>query len=133
MSDIDNVEISNVRKLQPKIMICNVNRLEDEDTLMDNLIERNHFLRAEPNFKDKMTKLFKKPASGNTDNHIFKCDPSVRALFRRNYDKVILSWGSYIVRDRFFATRCYFCQNYSHTAVKCSIKSNGGDCVCILL
>ena len=118
MSNVDNVEMSNIRKLQPKIMICNVNRLEDEDKLMDNLIERNPFLMAELNLKNKMMKLFKKPASGNTDNYIFKCDPSVRALFRRNHDKVVLPWGSYIVRDRYFATRCYFCQNYCEVSYK---------------
>ena len=127
---IDEVTTKSVKKLKPKIMICNVPQEESKDMLIENLIDRNGYLQAIPEVQSKIELIFKKPAAGGTQHYILKCDPDVRELIYKNNDKVKLEWGIYKVRDRYHALICYYCQRYGHMEDKCTAKQNGEDPHC---
>lgn len=61
LKTINNMEISNVKKILPKIMLCNVSKEEDKDELLAKLIEKNECLQAIEGVNKKMKLLFEKP------------------------------------------------------------------------
>ena len=128
---LENLEITikSVKKLKPKIMICNVAK-EETKMIVDNLINRNEYLKGITDVAGKIQMVFSKPASGGTMHYILKCDPSVREPIHKNHDKVKLEWGVYTVRDRYHAAVCYYCQRYGHLEANCTAKSNGVDPCC---
>ena len=127
---IDTVNTKNVKKLMPKVMVCNVHKEEDIDDLIDTLIERNLFLQSIDNTKDKMKLVFDKPAAGGTVHYIIKCDPQVRELIYRNGDQLKLRWGIYGVRDRYHALLCYHCLRFGHVRSDCPAKQKGDAPIC---
>ena len=44
LKTIDNVKVNNVRKIMPKIMLCNVRIQEEKDELIATLIVKNEYL-----------------------------------------------------------------------------------------
>ncbi|XP_076060328.1 uncharacterized protein LOC143036656 [Oratosquilla oratoria] len=104
LNSVDNVAVKNFLRLAPKIMICNVNKIEDKDMLLDTLVERNVFLKSVDHVMDKMKVVFSKKAAGDTYHYIIRCEPEVRSVIRDNKDKLRLQWGGvYDVRDRYHA------------------------------
>lgn len=71
-------------------MVCNVNKIEEKDTLIDTLIHRNDFLAAVDGVRDKMRIAFEKPAAGDTMHYIIRCDPEVRVVIHQHHDKLRL-------------------------------------------
>lgn len=121
---VDNLNVSCGRRLNPKIMICNVAQVEDGDSIIDTVIERND-LSVIDGVKDKMSVIFHKPAAGGTVHYVLKCDPEVRAFIHRKNDKLKLKWGVYQVRDRYHALMCYHCLKFGHKMGNCQAKANG--------
>ena len=81
--------------------------------------------------QNKISYIFDKPAAGGTRHYVFKCDPEIRKLIRRNGDSVNLQWGRYSVRDRYLVTTCFYCQGYGHIERNCRVKENGEDPICV--
>lgn len=128
LKEVSKVTTNNVRKLKPKIMICNIHDEEydgDKDSFIKDLVDRNEHLQSIENITEKIDLLFVKPAAGGTKHCILKCDPEVRAQFSKLHDKVKLKWGVYKVRDRYHALSCYHCQRYGHVSDKCKDKAEG--------
>ena len=128
LKEVSKVTTNNIRKLKPKIMICNIHDEDydgDKDSLINTLVDRNEGLQSIENVKEKMELLFVKPAAGGTKHCILKCDPLVRAQISKSHDKVKLSWGVYTVRDRYHVLACYHCQRYGHISAKCKDKVDG--------
>lgn len=121
---VDNLNVSCGRRLNPKIMICNVALVEDKDSIIDVVIERND-LGVIDRVKEKMSVIFCKPAAGSTVHYVLKCDPEVRAIIRRKNDKLRLKWGVYQVRDRYHTLMCYHCLKFGHKMGNCQAKANG--------
>lgn len=120
-----------VRKLKPKIMICNVNKEEAAvGEIIDVLIDKNEYLQHVDDVKSKLELLFCRPASGGTQHYIIRCDPEIRRLIHVNHDRLKLDWGVYFVRDRYMATICYHCQRIGHVAQKCSAMQKQEPPVC---
>lgn len=119
-----------MRKLKPKITICNVNREEESDKIVKTLVDRNDYLKGVTDAESKVDLLFGKPAAGGTKHYIIKCDPEIRELIHKNHDQVKLEWGVYSVRDRYTATVCYHCQRFGHIAENCPAKTKGEAPVC---
>lgn len=131
LGNVSDVITSNVRKLKPKIMICNVNREEESgDKIIENLVDRNGCLQGITDARSKMELMFSKPASGGTMHYVIKCDPEIRELIRKNQDQVKLEWGVYYVRDRYMVTACYHCQRFGHITSRCASLTKGEDPVC---
>lgn len=126
----DKLVVSNVKKIMPKILLCNVNKEETENDLIDKLTERNVYLRSIENVGDKMKLVLKKPAAGGTVHFIIKCDPVVRAIIHKHGNKLRLDWGIYNVRDRYYALRCFHCQRFGHVTANCSSRINKEDPIC---
>lgn len=55
-----------MKKILPKIMLCNVSKEEDKEELLTKLIEKNECLQTIEGVKEKMKLLFEKPAAGGT-------------------------------------------------------------------
>ena len=128
---VSDVMTKSVRKLKPKIMICNVNKEEEVgDKIIDTLIARNDYLQGVSDVKSKMELLFRKPASGGTQHYIIRCDPEIRELIHKNHDQVKLQWSVYSVRDRYLVTICYHCQRFGHIAQKCAAKVRREEPIC---
>ena len=130
LENVQQVKAELVKKLNPKIMICNVFKEETEDRIIQTVIRRNEYLRDIQGVENKMELIFCKPAAGGTKHFILRCQPEVREVIHKNYDKVLLDWGSYIVRDRYHAPICFHCQRYGHQANKCTSKMNGDHPCC---
>ena len=128
--NVEQVNTSKVKKLMPKIMICNVNKEETPSKIIETVIERNDYLSTIQDVKNKIQMIYNKPAAGSTVHYILKCDPMVRELIHKNQDKVKLQWGSYFVRDRYRALICYHCQRYGHLESNCNAKVNGDHPSC---
>ena len=124
--NVEGVVTKKVGKLQPKIMICNVQR--EEDDVLEAMIERNEVLRSIPGVREKFTFVLKKQAAGHTDHYIFKCAPEVRRAIHDNGDKVMLQWGRYGVRDRYHVLTCFYCQRYGHVDRDCKFKEQHRVC-----
>ena len=103
-----------VKKLLPKIMICNVH--EEEDDVMEAVIEKNVYLQSISNVSQKMTFLFKKLAASHTAHYIIKCDPEVRRVIHDHDDRILLHWGRYQIRDRYHVLTCFHCQRHGHVS-----------------
>lgn len=88
----------NVRKLKPKIMICNVNKEEESDKILENVVDWNDYLQGVTGVKPNLELLFSKPASGGTIHFVIKCDPEIRELICKISDQVKLEWGVYSMR-----------------------------------
>lgn len=130
LENLEKVTVKSVRKIMPKIMICNVPQEESKDTMIEFLIDRNEYLQTIPDIENKIKIIFSKPSAGGTMHYILKCDPSVRKLIHKNHDKLKLEWGVYMVRDRYHAIVCYYCQRYGHLEDNCTAKRNGEDPCC---
>ena len=130
LGDMANMTTKSVKKLNPKIMICNVHKEETESEIIDTVIERNEYLQSIDEVETKISVVFSKPASGGTLHYILRCDPEVRKLLRSHNDKVKLQWGVYIIRDRYHALACYYCQRFGHTEKNCNAKVNEDDPHC---
>ena len=131
LNHVNDVKAKNVkRKLSPKIMICNVHKEESKDDLMENLIERNDYLKNVDDIENKISFMFSKPASGNTVHYFLRCDPSIRKLIHDHKDCIKLEWGVYSVRDRYWVAACHHCQRYGHNEKNCTAKMNKEDPFC---
>lgn len=128
LENVSNVTTKVVKKLKPKIMICNVHKEETQDTIIKTLIERNDYLQSVSGIENMIEKIFTKPAAGDTLHYILRCDPRVRELIHKNSDKVKLEWGVYTVRDRYHTLMCYHCQRYGHTEANCGHKGDDPYC-----
>lgn len=130
LKTVENVRVTQIKRLKPKIMICNVHNEETKSTLLDTLIARNEYLQSINNVKDKMNVVFTKPAAGGTNHYIIRCEPEIRAIIHKNHDKVKLQWGVYEVRDRYHALMCYFCLRFGHKKGECSLNAKGEAAAC---
>ena len=123
LQELGNISVIHGKKLQPKLMLCNVGEEEKRETLIEHLIERNDFLSTITEIKDKMKVIFEKPAAGGTTHYIIKCDPEVRGLIHSKGDKLCLKWGRHSVYDRYHALMCFYCLKFGHKKDKCSAKT----------
>lgn len=130
LENVQHVKAKVVKKLNPKIMICNVNKEDLEEQFIETLICKNEYLKSIEDVEKKIVKLFDKPASGGTRHVILKCEPEVRQVIHNHYDKVKLVWGFYTVRDRYHALMCYHCQRFGHQSAQCTSKINGESPYC---
>lgn len=130
LKTIDNIHVTNVKKIMPKIMLCNVSKEEDKADLLNNLVERNECLKNIEGVKDKMKLLFDKPAAGGTVHYIIRCEPAVRASIHRHGDVLKVEWGRYHVRDRYQTLICFHCQRFGHVKAKCNDRIMGNRPSC---
>ena len=115
-----------IKKLQPKIMICNVHG--EEEDVMDAVIEKNVFLQSIADVSQKITHVFKKPAANQTTHYVIKCDLEVRRAIHDHGDKILLRWGRYQIRDRYHVFTCFHCQRHGHTSKNCNFKEDDDVC-----
>lgn len=130
MKNVPNVSVKQVKKIFPRIMICNVPKQEPKDDIIINLINRNEYLKTVVDVENKISHVFNKPAAGGTRHYILKCDPEIRKLLRVNHDNVKLAWGIYNVRDRYITTTCFHCQRYGHIEARCPAKEKNESPTC---
>lgn len=123
LQELGNISVTHGKKLQPKLMLCNVGKEEKRETLIEHLIERNDFLSTITEIKDKMKVIFEKPAAGGSTHYIIKCDPEVRGLIHSKGDKLCLKWGRHSVYDRYHALMCFYCLKFGHKKDKCPAKT----------
>lgn len=129
VEEIDDLSVVKKKKMLPKIIICNVNAMEDREKLVGTLIERNDYLQQLDDIRNKIDLVFERKAAGGTKHYILKCSPDVRGLIHKcGRDKVKLSWGSYTVRTRYFATMCYHCSKFGHITSKCPDREQAPCC-----
>ncbi len=127
---VANMSTRSVKKLRPKVMICNVHGEENEGEIIQTLINRNEYLKEIEGIESKIDMIFKKTAAGGTSHYILRYDPLVRELFHKHNDRVKLQWGVYALRDRYHALACYFCQRHGHTDARCEERINKGEPHC---
>lgn len=130
LESVENVTTQNVKKFKPKIMLCNVHKEEEKETILTTLLERNDYLNEIPEVKSKLDLIFSKPAAGGTNHYIIRCDPVVREMIHKHHDRIKLQWGVYNVRDRYHVLICYHCQRYGHQEANCTSKNNGEASCC---
>ena len=128
VGNVDNLSARKTKKLLPKIMICNVNEMEDKDNLVETIIDKNDYLNAIDDVANKLEVVFEKKAAGTTKHFILRCHPDVRGLIHNKGDAIKLTWGIYKVRDRYFATMCYHCLKYGHIEGNCPNKDDDPRC-----
>ena len=119
---LEGVSVTHNKMMFPKIVLCNVDKDVQRDGLIEELIERNHFLSTIDDVKDKMKVIFDKPAAGNTINYFIKCDPEVRRIIRTNGNLLKLQWGRHEVYDRYYALMCFHCLKFGHKKINCPAK-----------
>ncbi len=127
---VDNMTTKTVKKLKPKVMICNVHEEESESEIIKTIISRNEYLQTIDNVENKIDLVFTKQAAGKTTHYILKCEPAVREMFHRNNDRVKLKWGVYALRDRYHALACFYCQRHGHTEAECNDRTLKGEPHC---
>ena len=130
LEHVSNVSTKTVRKLKPKLTLCNVHTEEESQDLVNTIVSRNEYLNTITDINNKIEIIFFKPAAGGTLHYVLKCDPEVRELIRKHNDRIKLNWGIYKVYDRYHAIICYHCQRYGHTEEKCTSKINKDESYC---
>ena len=129
LKTITQISTKNVRKLMPKVMICNVNSEESEEDLIKDLIDRNDYLQEINDVDNKIKIITKKQAAGGTVHYILKfLDPRIRCLIHENNDKVLLTWGVHKVIDRYHPLSCFHCQRFGHMSEKCHYIAEPASC-----
>lgn len=89
---VNKITVYSAKRIDLKIMICNVAKQEKEKSIVNLLIERNN-VEFIDNFEDKLKITLKKPAAVGTVHYIHKCNPEVCPHIPKMGDKVKLRWG----------------------------------------
>ena len=125
-SSVEDVLVKKVGKIQPKIMLLNVDDQEEDidadhkEQFIETLREKNQFLNTIPDLDSKITFLFCKPAAKVETKHVFlKISPELRNLIHNNGDKLFLNFGVYQIRDRYHVRICAHCQRFGHQEKDC--------------
>ncbi len=110
-------------KLQPKIMLCNVSKDDDEEddrgVIRETIIGKNKWM-AENMDKDEDFKMVAKIKARNDTCHwVFKCTPKLRKAIFEHDDYLYTCFSKHKVRDRYHVIQCYKCQKYGHMSDKC--------------
>ncbi|KAK3889458.1 hypothetical protein Pcinc_006540 [Petrolisthes cinctipes] len=124
LHEVGNLIVSNGKRWDPKIMVCNVARNEDKESLIEEIIVRNN-LESIDGVMNKMKIVSERPAVGGTVHYVLKCDPEVRARIHGMNDKLKLKWGVHQVYDRYFPLLCYHCLKFGHKSDSCQCKVKG--------
>ena len=127
---VEKFTTKNVKKLIPKIIICNVHKEETKGSIIKTIFDSNQYLQPIEDVENKIELLFTKPAAGGTIHYVLKCDPLIREAIHKNQDKIKLEWGVYHVRDRYHVIICFYCQRYGHLEANCTAKRNGEEPHC---
>ena len=110
-----DVELRNIKALQPRIKIKNIPK--ESENIVDQIIARNYYL-TEGN-KNDMKFIFA-VNKGYKKDVVIQCSPDLRKLLREKGDRVNLDWEVREVEDHFLPTVCYKCQGYGHTQGNCN-------------
>lgn len=124
LHEVGNLIVSNGKRFDPKIMVCNVARNEDKESLIEDIIVRNE-LESIDGVMNKMKIVSERPAAGGTVHYVLKCDPEVRARIHGMNDKLKLRWGVHQVYDRYFPLLCYHCLKFGHKSDGCQSRVKG--------
>ncbi|KAK3887762.1 hypothetical protein Pcinc_008148 [Petrolisthes cinctipes] len=124
LHEVGNLIVSNGKRWDPKIMVCNVARNEDKESLIEEIIVRNN-LESIDGVINKIQIVSERPAAGGTVHYVLKCDPEVRARIHGMNDKLKLKWGVHQVYDRYFPLLCYHCLKFGHKSDSCQCKVKG--------
>ncbi|KAK3862619.1 hypothetical protein Pcinc_031534 [Petrolisthes cinctipes] len=77
LHEVGNLIVSNGKRWDPKIMVCNVARNEDKESLIEEIIVRNN-LESIDGVINKIKIVSERPAAGGTVYYVLKCDPEVQ-------------------------------------------------------
>lgn len=123
LADALKVKISSMDKFNPKMSIFNVPSDIDAKDLANEIITQNDLPSSSyivPSFK-----------FGPRNKHFSHWVVEVNAATRKDLlakSKLYLNWHSCNVEDRINLTKCFNCQGYGHTALKCNTEVACGIC-----
>ena len=122
--DKEHITVSEKKKkMQPKIKIVNVSKLEGRDDVIQNLRFKNDWLdeliKGGENFE-----LLKEIDGrfGDIKHCIFKCTPKIRRAICDRGNKIHTLYQNCNVYDTYMPYQCYKCQEFGHSASNCTNK-----------
>ncbi|XP_066955365.1 uncharacterized protein [Macrobrachium rosenbergii] len=132
---VENAEVNNaargIRTLSPKILITRIPKYVNEEDIIENIKDKNPWLR----YLIKNEDDFKKVATLNADTngrpqYVIKCSPQIRRNVAARGDKLYIldKFGDEKfckVYDRYHVVRCTKCQKFGHKLNQCR-----GELVC---
>ena len=115
----DEIVVNEKGKLKPKIKIVNVTKM-DEDVI-ENLKRKNKWIaNLIENDDDLILKKEVDSRDVNKKHCIIKCSPKIRKAIYEHKDKVFTMMEQCNVYDAYQPYQCYKCQEFGHSADKCS-------------
>ena len=121
VKDHIKVSVDENIKYKPKIMVCDVD--DSEDDIIGSLKEKNQWINnlivEDDDFK--LIKDKKKSRKENKNHAIIKCSPEIRKVIHLNGDRLYTIYGGRCrVFDSYKTYQCYNCQEFGHSASRCT-------------
>ena len=117
----DNIKVTADKKdmLKPKIQICDVD--DNEDCIIETIKDKNQWICSLIDEEDDFKLIKKKKSRQENKAHvIIKCSPGIRKAIHQNDDRLYTTYGRCKVYDSYMTYQCYRCQEFGHSANKCS-------------
>ena len=108
------------KKMDPKIMICNVSKVEENDNIIESIKNKNAWIQQYLIGEGIIFKEIKRlKAKGDTFHSIIKCSPKIRKAIYDRGDYVYTATGRAKIFDRYYTKQCYKCQGFGHMSKDC--------------
>ena len=117
---MENVAASSERKLNPRVVITNIDRdIKDEDLLSD--IIANNFSHISTDEAKKRVRLVHRRKQGELSSVVIELDADLRKrLIVDQKGWAFIDFAKLRCYDSLYFRHCWKCQSFKHTADKCS-------------
>ena len=113
------LEISVKNKIPPKILIANVPNMIDNDTIQEDILQKNQWLRDVVKQGNEFKFLLELKNRAGGKNMIFKCSPLIRKMIYERGNVILTPYSVCSVYDHYHVLQCFKCQGFNHHADQC--------------
>ena len=119
-ADDMNVSVDKKDKLWPKIMVSDIDQCEED--IIQSILKKNEGIRKLVKEEDDFKLIKEMKSKHESKTHvIIKCSPAIRGEIYSKNDRVYTTCGGCCrVYDSYKTYQCYKCQEFGHSANRCT-------------
>ena len=123
----DVISVSETGKMKPKIKLTNVSK--DDDDVIKSIKMKNVWIANLIKEEEDLTiKKVEESRNKKKLHYIIKCSPRIRKAIFDHGDKLYTKYENCNIYDSYQPYQCYKCQEFGHSAEKCTNKQACAYC-----